>query len=147
MDTKTLYAICWQDTHEPWGWAPVTETGGFGDVPTDLLPDGAFFWDEAAAKAALSRVLGWATEVATENVRQRDDERHQREVKDFEADVARGRPLPGISVSVVGQPAPAWTPTQPRPLKTDGELRDSARRLAEAEWSIQRYEVPTPTTT
>lgn len=146
MDTKTLYAICWQDAHEPWGWAPVAETGGFGDVPTDLLPNGAFFWDEGEAQTALTRVLDWATGVAVENLRQQDNQRHQREVEDFEADEARGHPLPGVSVSVVGQVAPAWAPKQPRPLQTEDELHNSARRLAGNEWSIQHYQVPVPKT-
>lgn len=40
-----LYAVCWQDDCEPWGWEPAQGEGG---------PPQTFFWDEGEADRALA---------------------------------------------------------------------------------------------
>ena len=44
-----LYALCWQDETEPWGWAPMTD-------PESRCPQ-VFFWDRAKADAALVKYV------------------------------------------------------------------------------------------
>lgn len=43
----TLYAICWQDTCEPWGWAP--------DVGDSDSPPETWFWSREEAERALAQ--------------------------------------------------------------------------------------------
>jgi hypothetical protein len=144
-DDLRLYAICWQDTSEPWGWAPAVPEE-FGDLPDDLLPNGPFFWDPAEADQALARVREYSAQVAFKNLRERDEARYQRDLATFESETERGSPLPGVSVTVVGEPVLAWSPPKPRPLKFDRDLRESARQLSALEWTIQTYAVPQPRT-
>lgn len=50
-----LYAICWQDSMEPWGWAP---------LEPDETEDGAsvFYWSKVDALRDLKKVVRRAAE-------------------------------------------------------------------------------------
>lgn len=61
MEAISLYAVCWQESGEPWGWAPVIDPDDI-EMPESLLPDGPFFWEREEADAALKRIVEWATE-------------------------------------------------------------------------------------
>lgn len=141
METTDLYAICWQDEAEPWGWAPISDPTEF-EWGAELLPTGAFFWEPADAERALARIVEGQVEREIGRLRERERDRERLEQADYEADVERGYPLPGVTVSVAGQPPAAWKPEPPRPVSTDLRLRQEAERYAGRNFSIQTYRVP-----
>lgn len=64
----TLYAICWQDAYEPWGWAPIPTdydslAGGERDAQT-------FHWSRDEAEAELARVIESTTKKRIEDERE-----------------------------------------------------------------------------
>jgi hypothetical protein len=138
-----LYAICWQDEAEPWGWAPISDPAEFV-WGAELLPAGAFFWEPADAEGALARIVERLVGAEISRLREHDRARHAQEQAAYEADIERGHPLPGVTVKVVGQPSTAWKPEPPRPLSTDLRLRQEAERYAGRNFSIQTYQIPPP---
>jgi hypothetical protein len=128
-----LYAICWQDTGEPWGWAPATDLDGFVNVPSR-----AFFWDTTQAEQALAehldRLLPDAVRIARE---------HHASAEARRAEESRSAPgLPAVSVHVVGEDPPRPARYAQRPAPTE----DGVRAGIASEWSIQEYDVPAPPT-
>lgn len=131
-----LYAICWRDTYEPWGWAPAQ--GNEGDPPQ------AFSWDRGEAEGAFAALVEREAADALERLRERDRDRVQQDQERYEREVARGRPGIGVYVSYAGATAPEWKPTPPARAVADAKLETWARAEVESEWSIQEYDVPEP---
>lgn len=142
-----LYAICWRDTSEPWGWAPATE-----DAPEGALPNGPFFWSRKDVEAAFSNLLERAAIEDVGWLRERDQHRHALQTERYKS-LKRGN-IPGLTTVGVGirfagesrEDAIARVQAlalKPDPLKTDEELLAAARKSVADEWSIQAYDVPT----
>jgi hypothetical protein len=148
-----LHAICWQDTAEPWGWAPATpeviEWMGIAvdvtaEIATKALASGPFFWDREEAETAYEKLVEIAAEVWLPIHRDHDRVRIAKETQRFEEQKAGKIPgvtTPGVAVMVEGRPQVA-VPEPPGPAKTDEELRGQAVAQARQEWRIQTYEVP-----
>ena len=130
-----LHAICWR-TNEPHAWVPA-----IAEHPGGSLPRGPFFWDHEEAVAALADLLERAAGETVSAVRTQDRDRHAREVERYE-DAQSHIARPGVSVHVVGEKESGRSAPAPKPLKTEEEQLDAARRWVSDEWSIQTYEVP-----
>jgi hypothetical protein len=135
-----LYAICWQDSHEPWGWAPATNEE-FGNDVTQI--ERVFFWDRGEAEAALRAYIEMLVPAALAAAESAVRQQHERAVRAWEANRKYG---PGARLEIVTLPhdprlGVVHNPPLPRP-EIELPRPDDVREHVKREWSVQEYEVP-----
>lgn len=125
-----LYAICWQDSMEPWGWAPADR-----DCLGDNAPDQAFFWQrdqaDAALEAHLRSLLDVEHEIAMMHHRARVERIREDNARDWDK-------VPRVEVRFVGEPRQPRQPTPEPPPPTREAVLDGMRR----DWQVREYDVP-----
>lgn len=136
-----LYALCWQDDHEPWGWAALS--------PPETKGGQVFFWDCAEAVAALeaeveSRVPDYLEEA--EHAARRAYEVALTRWKRQKAIIDGGGRLPGVWVHHIGHTSTVVRPEVPPKPELIPPDEDTVKGWVEATLSVQEYDVPAPPT-